>query len=420
MLPKIIWRYWETGWDTIKWPLEEITQSVAHYAADWEVRDLDKDSVTKYIDLPAKLWELPVQVRSDAIRIMLLSKYGGVWLDATVFLNTNFTEYMKDKMEADFFLYWRYENYTCPSNWFLSAQKDSYIATEFTKIFLDEILSDSFREENEKYFANWRWSKNYFLFNKLFVNEMKQNEKFNEIVRHSPLEFAVHQILPANNDWLRAMPRECFNEIDKTPMYKLSHSRNQDNAEQNCVLNIAIKKMKGELTPEYIETLSNTLPHTALGTTSLYLWDQSLNNPNRCKTYCGVFNSEGDMGIKETKASRYHVFNFSSRDYKNNCQILIPYGQNRIFFRKQNGNTFDKPQEFILKSEFDALTKRLEVLEKKLGVKSGNAELAPPITFAQAYRAIKGVRVPTSNFELSLKKSNFLIRLMYKLYKKFK
>ena len=54
MIPKIIWRYWETGWDTIKWPLEYCTESIKHYAPDWEVRDLDGESVKKYIELFGK------------------------------------------------------------------------------------------------------------------------------------------------------------------------------------------------------------------------------------------------------------------------------------------------------------------------------------------------------------------------------
>eukprot|EP00435_Cladocopium_sp_Y103_P038636 s224_g10.t1 len=55
----------------------------------WTVHVLDQETVWRFIsreDLPRGFDRLKIQHRSDAIRLALLVKYGGVWLDATVLL----------------------------------------------------------------------------------------------------------------------------------------------------------------------------------------------------------------------------------------------------------------------------------------------------------------------------------------------
>ena len=99
MFPKIIWRYWDQGWDKQPFVVGLCSQSVSKYASDWEVRDLDRDSLNKYVDTEAysdSLKGYPIQIVSDFYRCLLLKKYGGVWLDATVFLNSSLTGYLKD------------------------------------------------------------------------------------------------------------------------------------------------------------------------------------------------------------------------------------------------------------------------------------------------------------------------------------
>lgn len=51
-----------------------------------DVRVLDDETVRDFLgpeDLPARFVDLPVQMKSDAVRFALLARYGGVWLDAS-------------------------------------------------------------------------------------------------------------------------------------------------------------------------------------------------------------------------------------------------------------------------------------------------------------------------------------------------
>lgn len=91
--PKILWQYWDAGIKTF-----EIAQLFDEHhrliAKEWDVRMLDKQNVYEYLNkIPhyaGELDKLPFQStqhKSDYIRIMLLSYYGGVWTDqSTMFV----------------------------------------------------------------------------------------------------------------------------------------------------------------------------------------------------------------------------------------------------------------------------------------------------------------------------------------------
>lgn len=87
-VPPVIWTYWEQGWQTAPLVCQICIES-------WELTNpeltLHKVSAA---DLPALLphlcrwerfWELPPGQRSDLVRLALLEKFGGIWVDATLF-----------------------------------------------------------------------------------------------------------------------------------------------------------------------------------------------------------------------------------------------------------------------------------------------------------------------------------------------
>lgn len=87
-VPPLIWTYWEQGWQTAPLVCQICIES-------WELTNpeltLHKVSAA---DLPALLphlcrwerfWELPPGQRSDLVRLALLEKFGGIWVDATLF-----------------------------------------------------------------------------------------------------------------------------------------------------------------------------------------------------------------------------------------------------------------------------------------------------------------------------------------------
>jgi len=87
-LPKIVWSYWDT--DERPELIQQIhTYNVKHLDG-WTVKFLNKKDLAQYIhpsSYPIGYDKLKPAHQADWIRLYLLSKYGGVWMDASIVLN---------------------------------------------------------------------------------------------------------------------------------------------------------------------------------------------------------------------------------------------------------------------------------------------------------------------------------------------
>ncbi len=108
---KIFWQYWHQGVSpkTSKMVIECL-RSVKKYSEDYEVILLTGESVWEYIALPDFVFEkfgkdgFNFAKLANLIRLNLLSAYGGVWLDATLYLTTPID---KRILSQDFFAFQR-------------------------------------------------------------------------------------------------------------------------------------------------------------------------------------------------------------------------------------------------------------------------------------------------------------------------
>lgn len=91
---KIIWQFWQQGVDENTPKIVRMClDSVKKHSNGYEVVVLSKDTLPEYIDdLPAFVWEkfgtggFDFPKISNLVRLQLLSAYGGVWLDSTIYL----------------------------------------------------------------------------------------------------------------------------------------------------------------------------------------------------------------------------------------------------------------------------------------------------------------------------------------------
>lgn len=93
---------------------------------------LDNKSVLKFLpDLRADINKLPIALKSDYIRICLLYKYGGMWLDADTIMMTNMHEVIDLLKKGEDFIGFGCTGYKCtngygrPSNQAMAAKKNS-------------------------------------------------------------------------------------------------------------------------------------------------------------------------------------------------------------------------------------------------------------------------------------------------------
>lgn len=111
--PNKIWQLWLQGEDNMPPIIKSCTNSVKYYHPD-EVIMLTADNLNDYIDLPDYIIEkhkkgiITYANLSDMIRTMLLSKYGGCWVDSTIYLTGRIPD---DILNSDFFTFSSYDSH---------------------------------------------------------------------------------------------------------------------------------------------------------------------------------------------------------------------------------------------------------------------------------------------------------------------
>lgn len=104
---KIIWQYWHQGLERTPEIINKCFESIKKYHSDYDIRILTFDTIKNYIEIPQKYYDLleqkkiPIAIFSDVLRLYLLSEYGGIWIDSTIYL----TERLSDNiLNSDFFV----------------------------------------------------------------------------------------------------------------------------------------------------------------------------------------------------------------------------------------------------------------------------------------------------------------------------
>lgn len=101
-----IWVFWWTGEEDAPEIVKACIKSIRRNANKHDVIFLSRDNVFNYVEIPEWInqkhahGEIGHAHYSDMIRLSLLAKYGGVWIDATVFLSQPLPENL---FSADFY-----------------------------------------------------------------------------------------------------------------------------------------------------------------------------------------------------------------------------------------------------------------------------------------------------------------------------
>lgn len=91
---KIIWVFWWQGKDNMPIIVQKCYESILRYANGAKVILITKDNYAQYLELPTIMtYKLNKGIIchahfSDIYRVCLLEKYGGLWLDATIFVTS--------------------------------------------------------------------------------------------------------------------------------------------------------------------------------------------------------------------------------------------------------------------------------------------------------------------------------------------
>ena len=228
-IPRIIWIMWWQGEENMPPIVKSCLKSVQTYAKDFEIRIITEKNYSDYVDVSDVIKyrnqfflgkeRLLIQHFSDILRMRLLAKHGGIWLDATMFLTSSAP--LEEACSLPFFtIKLKKEELTdnkllfCPEHGKIS---DSFWASSAGNPFFSYV-SDCLTYHTEHHKSFW----DYFVFEyALVIGE-----------RYIPFLRELLDSIPASNPrlyWIEKHVHEKFDKIKfaeiqkNTNVFKLSY-----------------------------------------------------------------------------------------------------------------------------------------------------------------------------------------------------
>jgi tetratricopeptide (TPR) repeat protein len=167
-----IWTYWAQGWDDVPGVVAMCHRRLLELAGP-DVASLDSDSAAELVQIPADIdgMGLGHAARSDLLRLELLGRYGGTWIDSTCFVTEDPRPHLADLSAGGFFAFEK--SGSTLATWIMSSEPDSYLvrmARSALHVYLRE---------------NKEWSY-YFLFHFVFEALTLCDDEFGRLWTASP------------------------------------------------------------------------------------------------------------------------------------------------------------------------------------------------------------------------------------------
>ena len=263
-MEKKLWFYWSKGFNDCPKIVSIAKKSLQKYANDFEIIFLCEKSVWNFInnEINNKTWNLmSEQHRSDFIRISLLERYGGLWIDSTVIVMRSLEEVFKGNLKEGFFCFkWDFndtlkiknkkyyvgKNRIIASWLFYSDKKNpitknlkieivNYWNTKNAEYFIKKTILKKILRKLYKYFFEWsdQWrsryntktivrkifGNSYLVINDCFANLIFKNDKCRNIWEKIPKISALksHEMVQFLSSKSFAEPKNYF------PLQKLDY-----------------------------------------------------------------------------------------------------------------------------------------------------------------------------------------------------
>lgn len=165
ILQQMIWIFWWQGMDNAPLVVQKCYDSVKRNFPDWKITVLTADNYQDYVSFPDYIEEkrnkgiISLTHFSDLMRLELLIKYGGLWLDATVFCTGH--NIPRSILKSDIFVFQTQKpgadgHATLMSNWLIYAKANNHLLMS-TQL----LLYDYWKKSNQLI--------DYFLFHHFFT-----------------------------------------------------------------------------------------------------------------------------------------------------------------------------------------------------------------------------------------------------------
>ena len=220
ILPKIIYSFWDNLENDLL--IQSFIKNWKNkFSKEWEIIFMSKKTVHKYVSneflKKYGTGQMDVTRFSDFLRLELLTKNGGVWLDASImiidgkFLDDYYNEMIRNNYDGSFYEFKEKKlDNSLPyiENWFMMAPKNSKILTdlyyEFNRAFEMDFLKYKFEVlassgiplYNTVDYGNNTYLLQHAIFNYLF----KKNNKYNITLKNATENmYKIHKIFQWNS-----------------------------------------------------------------------------------------------------------------------------------------------------------------------------------------------------------------------------
>lgn len=214
--PRIIWWCWLQGKKQAPPVVQACYNSLKKNLPEYEINVIDAENWNEYIELPdfiVKKWEkkqIPPALFSDLLRLELLIKYGGTWIDSTV-LCTGFQDSgfkFQEYLDAGLFLFQYTKQGSIPvsiSNWFISAHSNNEVL-----IVLRDMLY--------AYWKDYDCVLDYYIFHLFFAIISKE---YSEQIASMPYGQSQNSLVLLHHwgekfnqkKWDKLMSKVCFHKL---------------------------------------------------------------------------------------------------------------------------------------------------------------------------------------------------------------
>ena len=214
---KNIYILWFQGFNKAPEIVKECIHSWKHYNPDWNIILLDDNNLSEYIQLDNYITDIYKKSiekchLSDIIRCLLLTLYGGLWVDATTFCNRPLNDWLPNYIKDGFFAFDKPVPDRLISNWFLYSEINNYIIDKWCHSTLNYY---TIHNKAHTYYIH------HYLFGDLYSSDITFKETWDKVPKLSAS--GPHYL---QHNWMfKYITNEIKRDIDAkiTPLYKLTY-----------------------------------------------------------------------------------------------------------------------------------------------------------------------------------------------------
>ena len=134
-MPRIIWILWLQGFAAAPYLVKQCLRSWQRHNPGWKIVLLDGNNFSEYVNLDEIIGRnrstITMQALSNVIRINLLVKFGGVWVDATCFCCRPLDEWIWSHVTSGFFAFEKPGRDRLLASWFLASTPDCHLTKTY-------------------------------------------------------------------------------------------------------------------------------------------------------------------------------------------------------------------------------------------------------------------------------------------------